>query len=143
MQKTVVITGTNRGIGLAFSRCYKAAGDSVIAVCRQSSPALEALEVEVVEGINVAKAEDVNTLAKGLASRPIDILINNAGILSGACERFMIHPACSIYAARFCLVTRWRSPLWAREMPRDTDCARPNDWGRDWRGRNPLPARPV
>ncbi|MEE8060002.1 MAG: SDR family oxidoreductase [Pseudomonadales bacterium] len=82
MQQTVVITGANRGIGLALSRCYKDGGANVIAVCRQSSVALTSIGVQIIENIDVAEADKVNELVQQLASTAIDILINNAGILS-------------------------------------------------------------
>ena len=42
---TILITGTNRGIGLEFTRQYAADGWNVIACCRdpQSATALQAL----------------------------------------------------------------------------------------------------
>ena len=46
---TVLITGANRGIGLEMARQYAARGDTVIAACRRTSPALDALGVEVVD----------------------------------------------------------------------------------------------
>ncbi len=83
MQQTIVITGANRGIGLALAACYKSAAANVVAVCRHSSPELEGLNVEVIDGIDVASDEGVGTLAQKLESSSIDVLINNAGILSG------------------------------------------------------------
>ena len=82
MHPTVVITGANRGIGLALASVYQNAAN-VVAVCRRSSPALAELGVRVIDGIDVANSDDVNRLADQLASDSIDILINNAGILYG------------------------------------------------------------
>ncbi|HAA58536.1 MAG TPA: short-chain dehydrogenase, partial [Myxococcales bacterium] len=42
---TVVVTGANRGIGLEFCRQLKERGEQVIALCRSSSEALDALGV--------------------------------------------------------------------------------------------------
>ncbi len=81
MQKIVVITGANRGIGLALSRIYQQSGAEVVAVCRSSSEALSALGVRVIEGGDVSSEEDVCSLAQQLAGVTIDVLINNAGIL--------------------------------------------------------------
>lgn len=53
---TVLITGADRGLGLEFTRQYAARGDTVIGTCRHP--------------------EDARELRK-----PIDVLINNAGIL--------------------------------------------------------------
>ncbi|MEQ9364385.1 MAG: SDR family oxidoreductase [Leptospirales bacterium] len=79
----VCITGANRGIGLEFCRQFKARGDEVVAICRQASPELKALGLEVIEGVDVSSEQDVAKLANESAVQKakIDILINNAGIL--------------------------------------------------------------
>ena len=78
---TVLITGANRGIGLELARLYRSRGDDVIVVCRQSSDALKALGVEIIEGIDVGDGDSVHRLKSQLEGRHIDVLINNAGIL--------------------------------------------------------------
>jgi NAD(P)-dependent dehydrogenase (short-subunit alcohol dehydrogenase family) len=78
---TVLITGSNRGIGLELCRQYHARGDDVIAVCRSSSPELSDLGVRVIDNIDVADGVDVATLAGELEGVDLDILVNNAGIL--------------------------------------------------------------
>jgi NAD(P)-dependent dehydrogenase (short-subunit alcohol dehydrogenase family) len=79
---TTVITGANRGIGLELARQTAARGDDVIAVCRKSSPELEKLGARIEPGIDVSVQEDVEELAGRLADTSIDLLINNAGVLS-------------------------------------------------------------
>ena len=79
---TIVITGANRGIGLELARQYKQRGDEVVAACRKSSDELAKLEVEVVEGVDVADDAAVGRLATGLKGRTVDVLVNCAGILS-------------------------------------------------------------
>jgi NAD(P)-dependent dehydrogenase (short-subunit alcohol dehydrogenase family) len=79
---TVVITGANRGIGLALARRYAARGDAVIAACRRSSEALDALEVEVLTGIDVTEARSLDALAARLHGHRVDVLVLNAGVLS-------------------------------------------------------------
>ncbi len=81
--KTILITGANRGIGLALSRQFKTKGYQVLAVCRQSSAELDALGVEVFSSCDVSKAEDLQVLKTKLAERKIDVLLNNAGVLEG------------------------------------------------------------
>jgi NAD(P)-dependent dehydrogenase (short-subunit alcohol dehydrogenase family) len=76
-----VITGANRGIGLALAELLKQRGDTVIAACRKSSPELDLLGVEVVPNIDVTSDASVATLAAAVGKRRIDWLINNAGIL--------------------------------------------------------------
>lgn len=78
----VVVTGANRGIGLELCRQLQARGDTVTAVCRQRSAALEALDIRIESNIDVANAEGVATLAAALAGDVIDVLVNNAGVLS-------------------------------------------------------------
>ncbi len=80
MTRTVVVTGANRGIGLSLCRFYKGQGATVYGVCRQTSPALDDLDVSVVSGIDVASAENRQTLFGRLSDVKIDLLINNAGI---------------------------------------------------------------
>lgn len=79
---TTVITGANRGIGLELVRQAAARGDSVIAVCREPGSGLEALDIRIESGIDVSLQEDVDRLAGRLSDTSIDLLINNAGILS-------------------------------------------------------------
>lgn len=79
--KTAVITGANRGIGLALSKEYLAQGWKVIGLCRQSSPELDASGAEVISGIDVTDAQSVSQLPGLLKGQEIDLLINNAGIL--------------------------------------------------------------
>ena len=75
----VVITGANRGIGLELTR-QLSRRQTVIACVRQSSEALQSLDVEVLEGVDVA-ADDLSELPGRLGHRPVDLLINNAGVL--------------------------------------------------------------
>lgn len=82
MSQNIVITGANRGIGLSFSTLYKRQGANVIAVCRSSNDELDRVANIVIDGIDVSKVEDCNALFKKLADTKIDVLINNAGILS-------------------------------------------------------------
>jgi NAD(P)-dependent dehydrogenase (short-subunit alcohol dehydrogenase family) len=78
---TILLTGANRGIGLALARALSTRGDTVIAVCRRSSPALLALGVRVLDGVDVTDDASLAALPGRLAGTPIDVLINNAGIL--------------------------------------------------------------
>ena len=77
---TCLVTGANRGIGLALCRQLAARGDDVIAVCRQTSPELAALVAEVIDGVDVGEPATVRALPERLAGRRIDMLINNAGV---------------------------------------------------------------
>ena len=85
--RTVVITGSNRGIGLGFAKWYAEQGWNVVATCRRPEQAddLNALAAEhdnlSVEQLDVTSEEQIAALAERHAGRPIDLLINNAGIL--------------------------------------------------------------
>ncbi len=79
---TVVIVGANRGIGFELTRQFKDRGDSVVAVCRKTSDELAELEVEVIEGVDVTNERSLARLVKAVGSRTIDVLVNNAGVLS-------------------------------------------------------------
>lgn len=76
-----IVTGANRGIGLALTRQLKARNTSVLAACRETSPELDELGVEVVEGVDVASDAGIRTLVTAVGDRDVDLLINNAGIL--------------------------------------------------------------
>jgi NAD(P)-dependent dehydrogenase (short-subunit alcohol dehydrogenase family) len=78
-----VVTGANRGIGLEFARQLKARGATVVAVCRRSSPELDALGVRVESGFDVTEPAAWSRLAERLAHDEIDLLIQNAGMLVG------------------------------------------------------------
>lgn len=84
----VLITGANRGIGLELTRAYAAAGDRVIACCRNpdSADALKALNNVEIMPLDVADDDSVRQLSEALAGRCIDLLINNAGTLGPSYE---------------------------------------------------------
>lgn len=81
MTSTVLITGANRGVGLALAQHYHGNGWQVIGVCRSASAELAEVAERVIEGIDVAHDADVARLAEALDGTPLDLLINNAGLL--------------------------------------------------------------
>jgi len=80
--KHVLVTGANRGIGLELCRQLATRGDRVIAVVRKSSPELEQLGCRIESGIDVTRPEDLARLQDRLGEVTLDLVINNAGILS-------------------------------------------------------------
>jgi len=78
---TILITGANRGIGLALAQQFAARGDQVIAVCRHSSEALDATSARVEAGIDVTDDTAVQAFAQRLGDLRIDTLVLNAGVL--------------------------------------------------------------
>jgi len=87
---TVLITGSNRGIGLELARQYAARGWNVIATARKPGEAVELQKIAaahpasvVLEPLDVADHASIDALAKKLAGRPIDLLLHNAGMSGG------------------------------------------------------------
>src|ERR1700676_3943974 len=86
----VLITGANRGIGLELARTYAKAGDRVFAFTRspESAKALNDLAASsggkvTVHAMDVGDGASIAEGAKVVGDTPIDILINNAGVLGG------------------------------------------------------------
>lgn len=85
--KTVLVTGANRGLGLEFTDQLSAMEDiEVIAACRVPH---EATDLELLANnrknlsivkLDVADDESVASLVQELSGKPLDWLINNAGI---------------------------------------------------------------
>lgn len=78
---TTLVTGCNRGIGLQLVTQLHARGDDVIGVCRQPSDELSQVGIRVIDGIDVSDGDSIAKLKAALGDEPIDVLINNAGIL--------------------------------------------------------------
>ena len=81
---TALVTGANRGIGLALCHRFLKRGDSVIAVCRTTSPELDALAgggVRIEAGVDFTQDAPVQALAQRLGGSRLDVLVLNAGIL--------------------------------------------------------------
>src|SRR5690242_8906760 len=91
MPMNILITGANRGIGLALARIYAERGDTVFACCRNPSQAEQLRELATtrpgkIVALDVRNDDSVAALAMSL-STPIDVLINNAGIIGHPGER--------------------------------------------------------
>lgn len=97
LDATVLITGTNRGIGLEFVRQYAEAGWTVIGTARDPARAteLQALAAKhkdvSIATLDVADPASIAALAARLKGRPIDVLINNAGTLGDVPRQTIAH----------------------------------------------------
>ncbi|WP_438863656.1 SDR family oxidoreductase [Neptunicella sp.] len=77
----VLITGANRGIGLALTKQLSQRGDKVWAVCRHSSGELDKSAATIIDGVNMAEPLTYDKISSALSKQKIDLLINNAGVL--------------------------------------------------------------
>ncbi|MBK8010752.1 MAG: SDR family oxidoreductase [Deltaproteobacteria bacterium] len=80
--RTAIVTGANRGIGLELCRQLSHRGDNVVAVCRKSSPALDALGIKIIDAIDVGDTSTMPKLIEATKGMSLDLLINNAGVLA-------------------------------------------------------------
>lgn len=80
---TIVITGCDTGLGVEFARQYAAEGHKVYATCLSPETAHEtraiAGDVEV-QKLDMTDHAGIVAFAASLGGRPVDILLNNAGI---------------------------------------------------------------
>ena len=85
--RTVLVTGTNRGLGLEFVRQYADDGWRVFAACRAPKSARELKELEsrhpgriTVLALDVTDGDSVTAATRQLRGEPLDLLLNNAGV---------------------------------------------------------------
>lgn len=83
---TILITGTNRGIGLELTRQFAADGWTVLACCRDPARAKalrdlanENSSIEIYP-LEVTDYEQMADLSRQLGDRAIDVLVSNAGV---------------------------------------------------------------
>lgn len=84
----VVITGANRGLGLEFTRQFLASGWTVLAGVRHPAGAAtlgELVEAEpsklAIHAVDLSDLASIERFAAAIDDAPIDVLINNAGIM--------------------------------------------------------------
>ena len=76
--RSVLVTGGNRGIGLAIARAFAAAGDRVTVTYRSGEPpeGLAGVRCDVTDPASVDAAFDEVEAAQG----PVEVLVANAGV---------------------------------------------------------------
>ena len=81
MTKNVVVTGANRGLGISLARAYIAEGNHVFGGCRtpESADALRALGAEAMR-FDAADFASIDAFAEAIGDRPVDTVINCAGV---------------------------------------------------------------
>jgi len=86
MTNTILITGSNRGIGLELCKQYANANWQVLACCRKPELATELQQLAdnstsvTLYQLDVSDAQQIKDLASQLKGTSIDVLLNNAGI---------------------------------------------------------------
>lgn len=86
MAYTLLVTGSNRGLGLEFVKQYAADGWRVLACCRMPETAIDLQSLAKVHSnismlkLDVADFDAIDKVALSLKNETIDVLINNAGV---------------------------------------------------------------
>ena len=90
---TVFITGSNKGLGYEFAKQYAEKGWTVIATTRNPDGAkvLKDLAAKhkniTIEKLDVSSDAEIKSVAAKYKGKPIDLLINNAGVLGERAEQ--------------------------------------------------------
>jgi 3-oxoacyl-[acyl-carrier protein] reductase len=77
--RNVLVTGGNRGIGLAIARAFVEAGDNVVITHRTGAPP-EGLQGVICEVTDSASVDAAFTEAEQKLGGPVEVLVANAGI---------------------------------------------------------------
>lgn len=83
---SILITGSNRGIGLEFTHQYADAGWRVFATCRHPAEAddlnhlVRGKDNVSLHRLDITRRDSICAIACELRDTPLDILLNNAGV---------------------------------------------------------------
>jgi NAD(P)-dependent dehydrogenase (short-subunit alcohol dehydrogenase family) len=83
---SLLITGSNRGLGLEWARQYAQAEWRVYATCRHPDQAGELRRLAAAHGnlsvhrLDVTRPDQIRALVRELDQKAIDVLLNNAGV---------------------------------------------------------------
>ncbi|AGZ44698.1 SDR family oxidoreductase [Actinoplanes friuliensis] len=136
--KIAVVTGANSGVGLETARRLAAAGAEVVLAVRSPAKALAATRTFPgtfrAVTLDLASLTSVSDFAAGLlhAGRPIDLLINNAGVMAVPERRtttdgFELQLGTN-YLGHFALTARLLPLLAAAPAPRVTSLSSGTHW---------------
>lgn len=119
--RTALVTGGNSGVGLAMAEALGLAGARLVLVARRQAELeaaahrLRGVGVEVTShSVDLARSEAIAELSAGLASTPIDVLVNAAGVnlrqpfLKVTPDSFDLHIKLHLTAPF--LLTQWFAP---------------------------------
>ena len=93
--KKILVTGTNRGLGLGLVKKFLENNEKVICTTRNFSKSIELLllkekyndNLEICE-LDLLDEESPNILSNFLGNEPIDLFINNAGVIGHSAQHF-------------------------------------------------------
>ena len=122
MTRSVLVTGGNRGIGLAIARAFAAAGDQVAVTHRSSGPpeGLFGVPCDVTDTASVDAAFSAVEAAHG----PVEVLVANAGITD---DTLLMRMSEESFARRAGRKPDRRVP--SRRSERRRPCSRPDAGG--------------
>ncbi|MFX0181731.1 MAG: SDR family NAD(P)-dependent oxidoreductase [Candidatus Hodarchaeota archaeon] len=95
----IFITGANRGLGLEFVNQYLERGEEIIATCRRPKEAIslqksieQVRESLTLVQLDVSFYNSIDNAFKTITQQfpSLDMLINNAGIISGGQNRYHV-----------------------------------------------------
>ena len=95
MMKKILVTGTNRGLGLGLVKKFLKNNEKVICTTRNISKSKELIlckekyndNLEICE-LDLLDKESPNILSNFLGNEPIDLFINNAGVIGHLAQHF-------------------------------------------------------
>lgn len=87
--RTIVVTGANSGLGFAASKALLARGHHVVMACRNAKKATDAADrlaretgrAPEIRSLDLGDLSSVRAFVREWADRPIDVLLNNAGVM--------------------------------------------------------------
>ena len=122
-----MITGASRGVGLEFVRQYDGGQWRVFACCRTPAHADELADIAAnsdgrvtIHQLDVDQAASVVALKTELGDQPLDVLLNNAGIMG---QRNAARGDIDYDAWQACLVTNVLGPMRVAEAFADNVAA--------------------